>query len=114
VGGRNLPDPDLAHTSFLLGADGEYRIVRRDGAEERTLGEGTTGPAPGTARTLAVRVEGEQVRFLVDGQPVETLPREEVEPHGTVGIRLDEGAQVEIREWTLSLPDDASASGSPS
>jgi hypothetical protein len=115
VGGRNLPDPDRAYTSFVVGPDGGYRIARREGEEEHALAEGrATAGGSGAARILAVEVEGDDVRFLIDGETVETLPRSDAEPHGSTGVRLEEGVEVEIREWTLSRPGDASASGNPS
>lgn len=135
VGGRRLTDPDLAYTSFLVSSDGRYRIVRTEGGDERELAPWAPLPSGGAPvadaparrpRLLAVRVEGEEVHFLVDEEPVETLAVDEVQPHGTLGLRLEAGVEADVREWKVvesegagapddvSPPGDASASGSPS
>lgn len=110
VGGRNLPDPDQAYTFFLIRPTGEYMIARREGEEVRMLVNWTSGPpapsqegeAAPASHKLAVELGGEEVRFLVDGQLVHTLPRDEVEPYGLAGLRVNGELELRVTEWEMS------------
>ena len=110
VGGRNLESPDQAYTYFLIRSTGEYLIKRREGEETPTLADWASHPAirsVGQAgeeptNTLTVRVTGDQVEFLVNDTPVQTLTEAEVEPYGVAGVRVNHNLQVKVTGWSLS------------
>lgn len=121
VGGRNLEAPDQAYTYFLVRSTGEYLVKRRTGDETSTLVDwksagaqppsdaqegrdaGPSDAAGGEPASydLAVRVQGEEVHFQVNGRTVETLPRSEVEPYGLAGIRVNHRLHVGVRDFSL-------------
>ena len=110
VGGKNLDAPDLQYTYFLVRSTGEYLIKRRDGEQTIVLvdwsgseGAGrveTQGTQPGN--TLSVEVQGEEVRFLVNGRTVETLAADVVRPHGVAGVRVNHQLDVAVSGWKLT------------
>lgn len=110
VGGRNLESPDQAYTYFLIRSTGEYLIKRRQGGDTPTLADWTSHPAivsVGKAgeeptNTLTVRVRGEQVEFLVNETPVQTLPESEIQPYGLAGVRVNHNLNVRLSGWSLS------------
>jgi len=112
VGGRNLGQPDQTYTYFLVRGTGEYLVKRRVGEETETLvdwtandavrGATSEGDEPSASNTLSVRVEGDEVRFAVNGTVVETLPRDDVRPHGLAGVRVNHRLDVTVRDWRVT------------
>ena len=110
VGGRNLEFPDQAYTYFLIRSTGEYLIKRREGAETPTLVDWTSHPAilsvsqagEEPTNTLTVRVNGEQVEFLVNDATVHTLSEDQVEPYGMAGVRVNHNLQARVSGWTVT------------
>ena len=104
VGGFHLESPDQRYTYFLVRGTGHYLVKRRNGEETSTLTDWTASDAvnaiesPGDepTNTLAVRVQGDSVRFVVNDQVVETLPAEEVQPWGLVGLRVNHNLDLQV------------------
>jgi hypothetical protein len=106
LGGRDLEGPDQAYTYFLIRDGGEFLIKRRQGQDTPTLQGWTAHPAvrsfadrgddASVKNVLAVEVDGEDVRFSVNGDEVATLPRSEVDTDGTVGIRVNHRLNLHV------------------
>lgn len=109
VGGQALGEPGARWTAFVVGPDGRYRVLRRDGTAVRELVPWTAHPAitprpadrPNVRLLLALEGAGEAVRFLVDGARVADLPRATVQPEGVVGFRLEPGANTHVSTLRL-------------
>lgn len=109
VGGGNLLVENASYTAFLIRSSGEYSVQRREAGEVTQLLEWiatpvirvpTQGSQP-PMNILAVEVDGENVRFLINNEEVALLPAARVEPWGAVGIRVDEGVALTVVEWTV-------------
>src|SRR5690606_4996509 len=122
VGGRNLDDPDARYTAFLVRGTGHYRIERHDpsgaGSEAAASSEWISSPAVRVAQAgaaprdeLAVRVEGDTTRFLVNGTVVDARPSGQVEPYGVAGLRVSGGVSVAVRDLSIGRGDGAAVLG---
>lgn len=105
-GGQDLEGSGQAYTYFLIRDGGEFLIKRRRGAETPTLRAweahsairsfADRGDDASVKNILAVEVREDRVRFSVNGAEVATLPRSEVDAHGTVGIRVNHRLNVHV------------------
>ena len=86
---------------FSVNSQGRFIIRRFAGLPGvSALGDGAIPAAASVV--LAVRVHGDTVDFLADGEIVASLPRLEVAPDGGVGFRVGHRLDVTISEITLS------------
>lgn len=118
VGGRDLEGPGQDYLYFLIRKTGSYLVKHRAGDETHTVVEWTSSPAVRTtsgdtvSNTLAVASDSAEVRFLVNGETVETLPRSEMlRTDGIVGVRINHGLDVRVRDFRTT-PMDAGSRGS--
>ncbi len=109
IGGRDLDGDGQAYTYFLVRGDGSFLIKRRDGGATSDVTDGwrpsdavaaATGDGDPT-NTLEIRVEPEQVRFLVNGTGVATVPAGEVDTQGTFGLRANHNLHLRVADVTL-------------
>ena len=106
VGGSDLTGGRQAYTYFLIRDGGEFLIKHRQGDETRNLtpwtaheairSYGDRGEDASVRNVLAVEAGPEQVRFLVNGREVATLPRSEVAVEGTVGLRVNHRLNLHV------------------
>lgn len=107
IGGDDLDEADQEYLYFLVRQTGEYLIKRRDGSETSSVvgwtphdaipvaPAGEQGP---TRYDLTVDVGSEDVRFMVNGSTVHTLPRSELDTDGVVGLRINHMLDVHVEE----------------
>jgi hypothetical protein len=104
-GGRHLEDAQREYTYFLIRKDGTYLIKQRQGGGTATMAGWAPSPAiakhPGgdtnVKNVLAIEAGADSVSFLVNGQVVKTLPREQVgNCDGTVGLRVNHHLSVHV------------------
>lgn len=107
-GGRNLQSPDVRYNYFLVRGTGEYLIKQRDGEGTTTVADWTesdavrgVGEGGGAENALAVQVRGDSVRFLVNGEAVETVSTDELNPYGVVGLRVNHRLNLRVRDWSV-------------
>ncbi len=109
IGGQHLEDDQQTYTYFLLRKDGRFLIKRRAGAETPVLVPWTAHEAivphdggEGTAKNvLEIAVGPEAVGFLVNGQEVASLPRDQVDAEGIVGLRVNHALNVHVSELAI-------------
>lgn len=109
LGGRELDGPGQAYTYFVIRKDGRFLVKRREGSATRDLigwtGHRAITPHPGGQGTvtnvLAVEAGEREVRFLVNGEQVASLPRAEVPVDGIVGFRVNH--RLNLHVTTLAL-----------
>lgn len=108
LGGRDLDGDGQAYTYFLVRGDGSFLVKRRDGASTSNLTDGwrpseavvAAGDGDPT-NTLEIRVEPEQVRFLVNGTTVATVPAAEAHTQGTYGLRANHNLHLRVADLSL-------------
>ncbi len=108
-GGQDLTGPNVDYVYFLIRQDGKYLIKRRQGAGTKTLVGWTASaaiqPTNGSTKgenTLAIAVGASQVRFLVNGTDVTTLPRADLPTSGIVGLRANHHLDLDVRDFGVT------------
>lgn len=106
VGGRDLESPRQSYLYFVVRQDGKYLIKHRTAGDVHTLVDWTEHPAIHTlargatapaTNDLQVEVGPEQVRFLVNGTEVASIPRDARYPtDGVVGLRINHQLDVHV------------------
>jgi len=108
VGGRDLEGDGQAYTYFLVRGDGSFLIKRRAGDATSNVTDGwrpseAVAAAEGgdPTNTLEIRVEPDQVRFLVNGTGVATVPADQVDTEGTFGLRANHNLHLRVAEFAV-------------
>lgn len=104
VGGDDLDGADQSYIYFLIRKDGNYLIKRRTGSDTEVIVPWTPDDAivkhdggEGTAKnTLAIVCGSDQVRFLVNGSEVKSLPRADLNVDGVVGLRVNHRLNIHV------------------
>lgn len=104
VGGEDLQAPNQSYLYFLIRGDGHYLVKHRAGSETHTLVPWTAHDSvtkhdggDGTAQNvLAIEADGEEVRFIVNGTEVATLPRAPMNVDGVVGLRVNHNLNLHV------------------
>ena len=105
-GGRDLQGDGQAYSYFVIRDTGEYLIKRRKGSSTETVVDWTTTDAimkyPGDGEqaknVLEVVCGAESVDFYVNGTKLTSLPRNQLDVDGIVGLRLNHGLEVHVSE----------------
>lgn len=109
-GGRELEGEGIRYSYFLVRADGRYLVKRRAGAGTETVVPWTAHPAVRAQRegatgsltnVLSVRVRGDGVRFLVNGEEVAVVPGAELDAHGVAGLRINHNLRVAVEGFGI-------------
>ena len=121
VGGRSLEGPGAEYLYLLVRPNGDFLVRRRSGGTVDTPVEWLShnavqrvaldGEEP--VNTLAIEVQGEETRLLVNGTVVFIMPTEEAGPYGTAGIRMNHRLDVTLEGWTLGPPPPPAPAPSP-
>lgn len=106
IGGTDLQGPGQAYSYFLVRADGNYLIKRRDGSNTSNVTDGwiessAVAMATGTAditNALTVQVEGDQTHFSINGEEVEVVPTSELLTDGIWGYRINHNLNVRVTD----------------
>jgi len=103
IGGSDLAGAAQRYTYFLLRNDGRFLVKQRRGEQLTTLVDWTALPeikrqvgGDAMQNVLGVEVEGETVRFLVNGKQAAKLPRSQVNPDGQFGLRVNHGVNAHV------------------
>ena len=124
LGGRDLDTDAARYVAFEIDTRGRFAVLSRGGDRTSELVAPArheavlpwSGEGPTVKNVLAVEVGADVVRFFVNGAPVRELPREEVDPDGIVGFRIDAGMNIhvttldirsggETRRWAPKRPE---------
>ncbi|MDX1673491.1 MAG: hypothetical protein R3314_01720 [Longimicrobiales bacterium] len=110
VGGEDLDGAGQEYLYFLVRQTGEYLIKRRMGSETENVVGWTAhdavptmepGAAESTAYPIAIEVDGDRVHFLVDGTAIHTLPADQLDTDGQVGVRINHMLNMHIEPLQL-------------
>lgn len=107
-GGKNLKEENQTYTYFLLRNSGEYLIKKRigDGTEmvkgwtnTNAMVQFTDATETSVANSLSVEVGDEEISFFVNGEKVETLPKNQVDIEGLMGLRVNHQLDLHIEDF---------------
>lgn len=107
-GGKNLKKENQTYTYFLLRNSGEYLIKKRIGNETEmvkgwtksdTMVQYTDTTETSVANSLSVEVGDEEVRFFVNGEKIDAIPKDQVDIEGFVGLRVNHRLDLHIEDF---------------
>jgi len=103
IGGSDLGGDNQTYSYFLVRNQGEFFIANREGAERPVVVDWTANDAivkqgedGRQTNVLAIRVQGDQVHFLVNGTEVTSLSKSEVHTDGLNGFRIGHNLDVDV------------------
>lgn len=113
VGGEDLQGPGQDYLYFLIRDGGEFLVKHRSGSDTHTLVNWTSDSAilgyadrdeggSSVRNVLALDAGTSTVRFLVNGEEVATLPRDEVNLDGVVGLRVNHALNLHVSRFEIS------------
>jgi len=107
MGGENLKKENQTYTYFLLRNSGEYLIKKRIGDETEVVKDWTKAASMTTyddttkssvPNTLSVEVGENMVQFFVNDEQVDSLPKEQLDTNGLVGLRINHALNVHVED----------------
>lgn len=108
IGGADLDGEEQRYIYFLVRQDGRFLVKQRTGVNTRGMVDWTPHKAiksfgTGGAMTneLAIAVEQDGIRFLINGTEVARTPREGVETDGIVGLRVNHQLDLRVNDLTI-------------
>lgn len=121
VGGRSLEGRGAEYLYLLVRPTGDFLVRRRTQAGVDTPVEWLShnavqrvaldGEEP--VNTLAIEVQGDETRLLVNGTVVFIMPTGEAEPYGAAGVRMNHRLDVTLEGWTVGAPAPPDSVPSP-
>lgn len=116
LGGSDLHGDAQRYSYVLLRDGGEFLVKKRSGADTPTVVGWTRHSAirswvdradggASVLNSLVVEARGEQVRILVNGTEVTTVPRSQVDTRGIVGLRVNHGLKLHVSRFEVSPLD---------
>jgi len=110
-GGSDLAGPAEHYTYFLVRGDGQYSAKLRSGAAASVLLPFTSSTAVAKSDDskpvmyhIAIRVEADSLRFMVDDKRVAALPRKDLPTSGIYGLRVNHGLHVVLDPIRITRP----------
>jgi hypothetical protein len=108
-GGADLDNAKQTYTYFVVAQNGTLQIRHRaPGAEPtnvlgRTQHASIVQPAAGGQSTnrLEVRVAGDTITYVVNGQTVHTMPKGTMKTDGLVGVRVNHMLDVQVEGFEI-------------
>lgn len=107
-GGQNLKEENQTYTYFLLRNSGEYLIKKRIGDDTEVVKDWTKTTAmsvydesteSSVPNTLSIEVGEDEVRFFVNGEQVDTMPKDGLDTEGFVGLRVNHRLNLHIEDF---------------
>lgn len=106
LGGSDLEGSGQTYTYFLIRDGGQFLIKRRRGGETEEVTAWAShdairsyagrGDEVSVRNVLTVEAGRENVRFLVNDREVAVLPRTDLDPEGTVGLRVNHRLNLHV------------------
>jgi hypothetical protein len=106
-GGSNLDNAKQAYSYFVIAQNGGWLLKNRDGESAPTVQRGTHDAiakpdASGKSmNTVEVRVAGDMVSYVVNGQVVASGPKSAVKTDGLVGFRINHMMDVQVEGFEV-------------
>ena len=114
VGGRELEAPDQEYTYLLVRGTGDFLIKRRLGDITEVIVDWTSHDAVARVsedgneptNVLAVEVDGDEARFLVNEVVVHAMPAAQARPYGVAGLRANHRLDVAVNAWSVTASQE--------
>ena len=107
-GGSNLEGSDPSYTYFVVAQNGMFTIRQMKGMQAtnvmaRTANAAIKTPDAGgqSTNTLEVRVQGDTISYVVNGEVVHSGPKGGVTTDGLVGVRINHVLDVQVEGLEL-------------
>ena len=115
-GGADLDGETQTYGYLLLRNTGEFLIKKRVGSETSIVQDWTSSDAVRTVESggesvlndMAVKVDGDQVHFILNGENIATHPSSAVPTDGVFGLRMNHGVNVHVAD--LSVEEESTTS----
>jgi hypothetical protein len=111
IGGSDLSGPNQSYLYFLVRGTGEMFAKTRAGetlvgriAWQKTGAVAMEDSAGRASYKLSVKVDGDSVRFLVNGHRAATLPKGDMPTNGIYGLRVNHNLKVHATPVTITRP----------
>ena len=108
-GGSNLDAATQAYGYFMVAQNGQFMVKQRNGEQTSTVQAATANAAVKTPdvggmsmNTLELRVAGDTITYVVNGQTVHTMPKGNVKTDGLVGVRVNHVLDVQVEGFELA------------
>lgn len=107
-GGSDLAGAAQAYTYFMVSQSGGWLLKGRDGAQSPTLQRGTHAAiakpdASGkSTNVVEVRVAGDTINYVVNGQTVHTMPKSTMKADGLAGFRVNHMLDVQVEGFAVT------------
>ena len=107
-GGSDLAGAAQAYTYFMVSQSGAWLLKNRNGAQSPTLQRGTSDvivkpDASGkSTNVVEVRVAGDTISYVVNGQVVHSMPKAGVKTDGLVGFRVNHMLDVQVEGFQVT------------
>jgi hypothetical protein len=109
VGGADLDGKGQRYLYLLVRQDGRFLVKERVGANTRGLFDWTShkaiqpfGADGRMSNELAIAVDAEHVRFLINGSEVARRPKGDLPTDGVVGLRINHQLDVLVQKLTVT------------
>jgi len=111
IGGSDLSGPTQSYLYFLVRGSGEIFAQTRKGdaltgriAWQKSYAAPVADSAGRATYTLAMKVAGDSVHFLVNGHQAAVLPKKDMPTSGIYGIRINHNLHVHVSPITITKP----------
>jgi hypothetical protein len=111
IGGSDLSGPNQSYLYFLVRGSGEVFAQTRKGdvltgriAWQKSYAAPAADPAGKGTYTIAMRVAGDSVHFLVNGHQAAVLPKKDMPTDGIYGVRINHNLHVGVSPVTITKP----------
>ena len=107
-GGSDLAGAAQAYTYFMVSQNGSWLLKGRNGAQSPTLQRGTHDAvvkpdASGkSANVVEVRVAGDTISYVVNGQVVHSMPKAGLKTDGLVGFRVNHMLDMQVEGFQVT------------
>jgi len=106
-GGSDLATAKQSYTYFMVSQNGGFLVKSREGDASPTIQRGTHGAvakpdaAGKSTNVVEVRVAGDTVNFVVNGQVAHTMPKGAMKTDGLVGFRVNHMLDVQVEGFQI-------------
>lgn len=111
VGGSDLSGPNQSYLYFLVRGSGEIFAQTRKGdvltgriAWQKSYAAPVADSTGKGKYTLAMRVAGDSIHFLVNGHQAAALPKKDMVTDGIYGVRINHNLHVHVSPVTITKP----------
>src|SRR4051812_47494816 len=111
IGGSDLSGPNQSYLYFLVRGSGEVFAQTRKGtvltgriAWQKSYAAPAADSTGKASYTLAMRVAGDSIHFLVNGHEAAALPKKDIVTDGIYGVRINHNLHVHVSPITITKP----------